>query len=117
MGLFDRLRRRGPSARDSAGDVAYLRAWMSTRTGVEGFVEPKTVVIDLTVVLVDADGEWTRRPAGTERDAMRLSDQLGIPVYDVEKIGYPQRMRDFDARRRIERRREYVDELRRVDES
>jgi hypothetical protein len=27
-------------------------------------------------------------------------------VYDVQKVGYPQRMRDYDARRRIERRRQ-----------
>jgi hypothetical protein len=30
---------------------------------------------------------------------------LEIPVYDVQKVGYPQRMRDYDARMRIERRR------------
>jgi hypothetical protein len=29
----------------------------------------------------------------------------------VQKIGYPQRMRDFDARRRIERNRELRREL------
>jgi hypothetical protein len=32
-------------------------------------------------------------------------------VYDVQKVGYPQRMRDFDARRRIERRRALRSEL------
>ncbi|MGA9374158.1 MAG: oxidoreductase, partial [Mycobacterium sp.] len=37
--------------------------------------------------------------------ARRLSRQLDIPVYDVQKVGYPQRMRDYDARRRIERDR------------
>ncbi len=84
---------------------------MATRSGVEGFVEPKTTVTDLTVVLVAGDGEWTRRRAGTEADARRLAGRLGIPVYDVEKIGYPQRMRDYDARRRIERRRALHDEL------
>jgi hypothetical protein len=57
------------------------------------------------VVLVAADGEWTRRRAGGAAGARRLGQQLGIPVYDVQKVGYPQRMRDFDARRRIERRR------------
>ncbi|MDT5389021.1 MAG: hypothetical protein QOE04_2662, partial [Mycobacterium sp.] len=39
------------------------------------------------------------------------SDQLQIPVYDVQKVGYPQRMRDHDARRRIEREREVRREL------
>ena len=29
--------------------------------GVEAYVEPKTTVTDVTVVLVADDGEWTRR--------------------------------------------------------
>ena len=74
-------------------------------TGVEAFVEPKTTVTEVTVVLVAADGEWTRRRAGGDAGARRLSDRLNIPVYDVQKVGYPQRMRDYDARRRIERER------------
>ena len=65
----------------------------------------------MTVVLVAADGEWTRRPAGGPAGARRLGDQLRIPVYDVQKVGYPQRMRDYDARRRIERRRALREEL------
>jgi len=31
---------------------------------------------------------------------------LEIPVYDVHRVGYPQRMRDHDARARILRDRE-----------
>jgi len=111
VGLFDRLRGGRPAPASPATDLDYLRAWVAARSGVEGFVEPKTTVTDLTVVLVAADGEWTRRRAGSERDAIRLSERLGIPVYDVEKIGYPQRMRDFDARRRIERKRALRREL------
>ena len=84
---------------------------MAEHHGVEAFVEPKTTVTEVTVVLVAADGEWTRRRAGGDKGARRLSDQLGIPVYDVQKVGYPQRMRDFDARRRIERKRELRREL------
>ena len=64
MGFFRRSRSRRGDA--SAGDVEYLHAWVASRSGVEGFIEPKTTVTDLTVVLVAADGEWTRRPAGTE---------------------------------------------------
>jgi hypothetical protein len=37
---------------------------------------------------------------------------LRIPVYDVGKTGYPQRMRDYDARKRIERQRELDRDLR-----
>ncbi|NNH72364.1 oxidoreductase [Nocardia uniformis] len=103
MGFLDRVRRTARGRVDGS-TIAYLREWMSARRGVEAFVEPRTTVTDVTVVLVAHDGEWTRRVVG-ERGAQRLSRDLGIPVYDVRLVGYPQRMRDHDARRRIERRR------------
>lgn len=104
MGLFSRFRgtRRAGGA---APDLSYLRQWAAARTGVEAYVEPQTNVTPLTIVLVAADGEWTRRPAGGAAGARRVGERLAIPVYDVQKVGYPQRMRNFDARRRIERRR------------
>ncbi|OBF37322.1 oxidoreductase [Mycobacterium sp. ACS1612] len=115
MGLFDRFRRgrqaRGAAATDPAADLRYLQNWVATHTGVEAFVEPRTTVTDVTVVLVAADGEWTRRRAGGDAGARRLSERLRIPVYDVQKVGYPQRMRDYDARRRIERQRAIREEL------
>ncbi len=114
MGLFDRFRgRRSGRAdgHDPAADLRYLRQWVTDHTGVEAFVEPKTTVTEVTVVLVAADGEWTRRRAGGHAGARRLSERLNIPVYDVQKVGYPQRMRDYDERRRIERRRAARNEL------
>ncbi|GGL04972.1 hypothetical protein [Nocardia jinanensis] len=114
MGLLDRIRRAGSGRRGVSGgqgaEARYLREWVRTHTGVEGFVEPKTTVTDVTVVLVAADGEWTRRIVG-ERGARRLARDLRIPVYDVDRTGYPQRMRDYDARRRIERKRAAAREL------
>ena len=111
MGLFDRFRsgRRAtaPSGGVDAGaadDLRYLRDWAAGRTGVEAYVEPKTNFTDVTVVLVASDGEWTRRRVGGASGARRLGEQLRIPVYDVERVGYPQRMRDYDARRRAARR-------------
>ncbi|MBM4509647.1 oxidoreductase, partial [Rhodococcus hoagii] len=53
----------------------------------------------------------TRRKVGGERGARKLGQDLKIPVYDVRKTGYPQRMRDYDNRRRIERKRERQREL------
>jgi hypothetical protein len=109
LGLLDRFRTRrtsrGGSDYGPAADLNYLRQWVAEHSGVEAYVEPKTSVTELTVVLVAGDGEWTRRRAGGESGARRLGEQLRIPVYDVQKVGYPQRMRDYDARRRIERRR------------
>jgi hypothetical protein len=115
VGLFDRFRRRrsgrSSDGRDRAADLSYLRQWVAEHEGVEAYVEPRTTVTDVTVVLVAADGEWTRRRAGGDAGARQLSDKLRIPVYDVQKVGYPQRMRDYDARRRIERQRELRREL------
>lgn len=105
MGLFDRFRAGRGGESDVAADHRHLRDWATRRTGVEAFVEPKTSVTPMTVVLVAADGEWTRRQVGGPAGARRLGEQLGIGVYDVQKVGYPQRMRDYDARKRIERRR------------
>lgn len=106
MGFLDRFRggRRGGSYVDTDTDHGYLRDWAQAHAGVEAFVEPQTSVTEVTVVLVAADGEWTRRRAGGASGARRLGEQLRIPVYDVERVGYPQRMRDYDARRRAERR-------------
>ncbi|MGE0217804.1 oxidoreductase [Mycolicibacterium sp.] len=114
MGLFGKLRRSraaGGRTHDPAADLRHLQQWVATHQGVEAFVEPKTAVTELTVVLVAADGEWTRRRTGGEAGARRLSDRLGIPVYDVQKVGYPQRMRDYDARQRILRKRAAREEL------
>jgi hypothetical protein len=107
--MFDVFRRRrnpgSTEPRDPKADLAHLRQWVAAHHGVEAFVEPKTAVTEVTVVLVAADGEWTRRRTGGEKGARRLNERLGIPVYDVQKVGYPQRMRDFDARQRIVRTR------------
>jgi hypothetical protein len=114
LGLFDKFRGRASKradGRDPTADLSYLRQWVATHEGVEAFVEPETTVTEVTVVLVAADGEWTRRRTGGDSGARRLSERLNIPVYDVQKVGYPQRMRDHDARRRVERDRELRREL------
>jgi hypothetical protein len=115
LGLLNRFRGRGSrrpaGGHDPDADLSYMRQWVAEHEGVEGYVEPQTTVTEVTVVLVAADGEWTRRRTGGHAGARRLSVQLQIPVYDVQKVGYPQRMRDHDARRRIEREREVRREL------
>ena len=112
MGLFDRLRGRG--RRSSGGgpgrgtldrgsgraDLSHLEQFVATRRGVEGYVEPRTAVTETTIVLVAADGEWTRRRIDGPEVARRLSRDLSIPVYDAQVTGYPQRMRNWSARQR-----------------
>ncbi|ADB75961.1 oxidoreductase [Geodermatophilus obscurus] len=105
MGLWSRLRRRtaGRATLDrGAGraDVAHLEQFVASRRGVEGYVEPRTAVTETTIVLVAADGEWTRRRIDGPEAARRLSRELGIPVYDAQVTGYPQRMRDWSKDRR-----------------
>lgn len=115
MGLFDRFRRRrggrksaGTLRGSSSSDVAHLESWAAARRGVEAFVEPRTTVTDTTVVLIAHDGEWTRRRIGSLDNAQRFARRLAMPVYEVAKVGYPQRMRDYTERQKIldRRRRE-----------
>lgn len=114
MGVFDLLRRRGRfhgryDASDADSD--YLKQWAANRRGVEAFVEPMTTVTETTVVLVADDGEWTRRGVGSEAGARRIGRRLKVPIYDVGKVGYPQRMRDYTERQRVLRKRAQRNEL------
>ena len=102
MGIVDRLRGRAGKGRrntlDRASqpvDLAHLEKFVATRRGVEGFVEPRTAVTGTTILLVAHDGEWTRRRIDGPGTARRLSGDLGVPVYDAQVVGYPQRMRDW----------------------
>ena len=105
MGLLDKLRGARPGTARGT-DEAHLREWAATHEGVEAFVEPRTTVTDTTMLLVDRDGAWTRRRIAGPAGARKLARSLTIPVYDVEILGYPQRMRDHDARQKILRERE-----------
>ena len=103
MGMFGKLGRRqraGTVRSAESSDTAHLRAFASSRSGVEGFVEPQTLTTATTLVLVATDGEWTRRRVGSPKEAFDLGRRLAIPVYDVAATGYPQRMRDWTAARK-----------------
>ena len=79
-------------------DLDALREFARTRVGVELFVEPETMVTDTTAVAVATDGEWIRRRVGSPRMIRKVANQLGVPVYDVQIVGYPDRMRAYNAR-------------------
>jgi hypothetical protein len=76
-----------------------LLTFAANRRGLEGFIEPRTATSPTTLLLVDRDGDHARAPVKDPRDAARFCDRLGIPVYDAQVIGYPQRMKDFERRR------------------
>ena len=78
----------------------HLAEFAASRRGVEAYVEPPTNVTATTVILIAHDGEWTRRAAGSRQAAFDLARSLGVPVYDVNQTGYPNRMREWNSRQR-----------------
>jgi hypothetical protein len=79
-------------------DIEALIAFAKSRAGVEFFVEPETFATDTTAVAVAADGEWTRRRVGSPQVIGKVARNLGLPVYDVQIVGYPPRMRAWNSR-------------------
>lgn len=108
MGFLDRVkawfkgedaRRRAPSKSTAAASkisTKEIEEFIATREGVEAFLEPKTAIYSVTLLLVAADGEYLRRPIRDRDQAVKVCDDRGVPLYDAGKVGYPQRMRDYD---------------------
>lgn len=103
---------RGPGETVRPEDLAYLKQWVAERPMVEAFIEPETLVNEMSVVLVDVTGEFTRRRIGGPKGIDVIAKQLDCAVYDVEETGYPQRMREKIERDRILRKREEQKERR-----
>ena len=96
---------RAPGETIRPDDAQYLRDWVVGRAFVEGFVEPETMVNEMSVVLVAENGEYTRRNIGGPKGIDAVSKLLGISLYDVEETGYPDRMRKRMEQERILRKR------------
>jgi hypothetical protein len=62
---------------------------------VEGWVEPRTAVSDVTLLLVAWDGEYTRRRVPSADWAYAFCQRRGIRAYEAGVVGIPQRMRDY----------------------
>lgn len=103
MGLFRRKSGQGQMRSASKADTAHLDDWASTRRGVEAYVEPRTHVTETTVVLVAHDGEWTRRRIADFDTAREFARKRQMPLYEVERVGYPKRMREYQERQKRER--------------
>lgn len=99
MALFDRFRRKPerdtPLTAASKRNVADLEEFLTSREGVEGFVEPPTSTYAMTLCLVASDGEALRRAVKNQDQAKKLCDEHDVPLYDARKVGYPQRMKDY----------------------
>ncbi len=102
-GRMRRSRGRGPTTTVRASDSAdekQLEEFATTRRGVEGFVEPRTAISDVTMILVAHDGEWTRRRVPSVEWAHRFANKHGVPSYDAAVVGYPARMREYNRRKK-----------------
>jgi hypothetical protein len=96
---------RGPGDTIRPEDEQVLQEWVRGRAFVEGFVEPETMVNEMSVVLVDDTGDFIRRRIGGPKGIDAVAKALPIPLYDVEETGYPDRMRTRIERERILRKR------------
>lgn len=95
-----RSKRPGTLRAASSADVEHLTEFVRTRSGVEAYLEPRTTVTDTTVVLVASTGEWTRRRIESPDKAADFARRHAIPLYDVAKVGYPKRMREWTQQRK-----------------
>ncbi|QPK78535.1 oxidoreductase [Corynebacterium lizhenjunii] len=97
---------RAPGDTIRQADAAALRDWAQGREFVEAYIEPETVVNEMSVVVVDEQGDYIRRRIGGPKGIDAVAKLLGCPVFDAEETGYPQRMRERMERERVLRRRE-----------
>ena len=84
----------------SNADEQHLENFVSTREGVEGFVEPRTAVSDVTLLLVAWDGEFTRRRVPSADWAYTFCRRRGLSAYEAGVVGIPQRMREYIKRQK-----------------
>jgi len=91
--VTDRYARRLKRVQRPGEDREAILAFIGGRSGVEAYVEPKTVMHPLSVVFVDAGGEWKRFPLADDAFVRELASGRGIPVFDASRTGYPERMR------------------------
>ena len=89
----DQLKREVKRIGGPSEQRAEIIAWLDAHAGVEAYVEPKTVVSPLSVVFVDADGEWRRFELAEDRFLKDVARERRIKVMDATRVGYPPRMR------------------------
>ena len=76
MAWFRRRPRRRATRTDRVrDDFQHLEQFVQSRRGVEAFLEPKTTVTEVTVMLIAHDGEWTRRRVPSVEAARVLGQQ------------------------------------------
>ncbi|MFD0867240.1 hypothetical protein ACFQ06_15675 [Tessaracoccus lubricantis] len=109
MGWFRRKKKQAEAARDSK-EIAdalfqHLSAFVTTRRGVEAWVEQPTSFNKPSILLVAADGESTRRGLPSAEYGYEFADAHHIPCYDAGVVPYPKRMREYGLKAKQEARR------------
>ena len=89
----------------TSDDEQHLENFIATREGVEGWVEPRTAVNDVTLLLVAWDGKYTRRRVPSADWAYKFCQRRGIKAYEAGVVGIPQRMREYISRQKRQKRR------------
>jgi hypothetical protein len=96
---YDWERRRGQLSRQLKGvpglaeDRDGMLAFLDSHAGVDAYVEPRTVMSPMTVVLIDLEGEWKRFELQDDAILRELASTRGVHVLDATRVGYPERMR------------------------
>ena len=91
----DQLYRSWKHVQGPAEDHEAMLAFITSRRGVEAYVEPRTVIHPLSVVLVSEEGESTRFELKDDSFLRELAKDHGIRVIDAIRFGYPERMRRY----------------------
>jgi hypothetical protein len=81
-------------------DERHLSEFVTSREGVEGWVEPRTSMSDVTLLLVAWDGEYTRRRVPSTDWAYKFCQRHGIKAYEAGVVSIPQRMREYIKRQK-----------------
>lgn len=99
VGWFSRRKKQVVVARESRQVPDALRGHLSqfvtTRRGVEAWVEQPTSFNPPSILLVAADGESTRRGIPSADYGYHFAEEHGIPCYDAGVVPYPKRMREY----------------------
>ena len=93
-----KVSRRLKGVQGPAEDRQGILEFVQSRRGVEAYVEPKTVMHPLSVVLVAGDGEHRRFELADDAYIRQLAATHNLKVLDAARLGYPQRMRDYIRR-------------------
>ena len=95
----DQLKRKVKGIQGPAEDREGILGFIESRAEVEAYIEPKTVMHPLSVVLVAKDGEWRRFELTDDSYLRQLRRTHGLPIYDAVRVGYPERMRKYRKQR------------------